>query len=166
MTVLTEYSTMDNIHKGGVTITGKDEKKNYLFSNVYEVAKNSAPYERVVVAKNLEYTIEVSRAEGDSPWYICSHDETVVIMEGAAEIRFIKPADSSVVPPEDKDGAIKLSGQPEGQDMGWINAEFGTQALLPKGAAYQYRPSKTCVLMIQSILGDESIERWADICEA
>lgn len=166
MTVLTQYSTMDEIHKGGITITGKDEKKNYLFSNVYEVAKNAVPYERVVVAKNLEYTIEVSRAEGDSPWYVCSHDETVVIMEGATELRFVKPADSSIVPPEYKEGAVRLSAQPEGQAMGWVKVRFGHQALLPKGAAYQFRPSETSVLMIQSILGEESIERWADICES
>tara|TARA_B110001469_G_C9560791_1_gene278166 strand:- start:370 stop:843 length:474 start_codon:yes stop_codon:yes gene_type:complete len=157
---------MDNIKKGGINIIGKDEKKNYLFSNVYEVAKNAREYERVVVAKNLEYTIEVSRAIGKSAWYICSHDETVVCMEGATEIYFVKPSDLSVMAPEEKEGAVKIAEEPEGKKMGVVKIKFGHQALLPAGAAYQFNASEVSVLMIQSLIGDESIERWADICEA
>lgn len=166
MALKTVFSTMANIQKGDINIIGKDEKKNYLFSNVYEVARDSRDYERVVVAKNLEYTIEVSKAVGDSPWYICAHDETVVCMEGGTKIIFIKPADVAVIPPAGKHGAVKLTEKPEGERMGIVKIKFGHQALLPAGAAYQFNASEVSVLMIQSIMGDESIERWADICIA
>ena len=165
MPLKTVFSTMENIQKGGINIIGKDEKKNYLFSNIYEVARDSLEYERVVIAKNLEYTIEVSKAVGNSPWYICAHDETVICMEGATQINFIKPSDGSVIPAEEKNGVVKLDRKPEGIKMGIVKIKFGHQALLPAGAAYQFNAPEISVLMIQSVIGDESIERWADICE-
>ena len=42
---------------------------------MFEVALKSAPYERVVVGKNLEYILETIRAEGTSDWYTAAHDE-------------------------------------------------------------------------------------------
>jgi len=38
-------------------------------------------------------------------------------------------------------------------------------ALLPKGSAYQFRSPKPGVLLIQTIQGENTIERWADICQ-
>jgi len=39
-------------------------------------------------------------------------------------------------------------------------------ALLPAGAAYQFRNSgKPGVLLVQTILGDNTIERWAEVCQ-
>lgn len=166
MALITQYSSMNDIKKGNISIIGTDEKKNYLFSNIYEVAKNSSLHERVVVAKNLEYTIEISRAEGKSPWYICAHDETVVCMEGKSEIRFVKPDDPNIVPTDDKEGVVKLETSPRGAYMGHVKIGFGHQALLPAGAAYQYISSTPSVLMFQSLLGDESIQRWNEICDS
>jgi hypothetical protein len=84
----TVFGSIDNFQKGGVQIID-DDPKNYVFSNMFEVASRSRPYERVAVGKNFEYVIECARAEGASP----------------------------------------------------------------------------CTLMIQSIQGPETIERWADICQ-
>ncbi len=161
----TVFASIDNYTKGGVEITGKDEPWRYLFSNMFEVTSNSQPWERIVVAKNLEFTIEATRAEGESPWYTCAHDETALLMQGAMEVHFIKPGDTSALPPEDKEGAVRLSGEPQGAKMGHIVASRGHLTLLPAGAAYQFRADGLAMILIQSVLGDESIEKWAEICQ-
>lgn len=51
----------------GVEITGAEQPSRFLFSNMFEVTANARPWDRVVVAKNLECTIEVVRTEGKSP---------------------------------------------------------------------------------------------------
>jgi hypothetical protein len=38
-------------------------------------------------------------------------------------------------------------------------------ALLPKGSAYQFRAASPGVLLLQTIRGDLTIERWAEICQ-
>lgn len=165
MNAQTKFASIDDFTKGGVEITGKDEPSRYLFSNMFEVASNAQPWERIVVAKNLEFTIEATRAEGESPWYACAHDETALLMQGAMEIHFIKPTDSNVLPPEDKEGAIQLSQEPQGAKMGHVAASRGHLTLLPAGCAYQFRANGLGMVLIQSVLGEESIEKWAEICQ-
>lgn len=165
MSVTTVFGSIDNYEKGGVEITGNEDARDYLFSNMFEVAGNAGPWERTVIAKNLENTIECIRAEGDSPWYVCGHDETALLMQGSMEVRFIQPADRALVPPEDKEGSVKLPGQPDGRAMGHVNATRGHLVLLPAGAAYQFRAGEPGVILLQTIQGDESIERWAEICQ-
>jgi hypothetical protein len=165
MNVQTVFGSINDYTKGGVEITGRDKPARYLFSNMFEVAANAKPWERIVVAKNLEFTIEVARAEGDSPWYACAHDETALIMEGEMEIHFVKPSDTGVLPPEDKEGAVRLDSEPQGVTMGHVIASRGHLTLLPGRAAYQYRAKGVGVILIQSVLGDESIEKWAEICQ-
>ncbi|MBQ0785766.1 MAG: hypothetical protein KBT66_16190, partial [Amphritea sp.] len=59
----TVFASIDDYRKGGVHCLNEDPKR-YVFSNLYEVAATNAPYDRIVVAKNLDYTIEAARAEG------------------------------------------------------------------------------------------------------
>jgi hypothetical protein len=49
--------------------------------------------------------------------------------------------------------------------MGLVRLKRGHQALLPAGAAYQFSSGKPGVIMLQTILGELSVERWSDICE-
>jgi hypothetical protein len=49
--------------------------------------------------------------------------------------------------------------------MGRIRLGRGHMALLPAGAAYRFEAATPCTLMIQSIQGPETIERWAAICQ-
>jgi hypothetical protein len=158
----TEFGSLNNYEKGGVEVIN-DDPKHYVFSNVFEVASKSKPYEKVAVGKNLQYVLEAVRAEGTSPWFAADHDEAALVMDGEVEIHLIKP-DERVVP-EGKEGSVRLSGEPKGRKMGWIKARKGHMALLPKGAAYQFRSAKPGVLLIQTIKGDYTIERWAEICQ-
>jgi hypothetical protein len=160
----TVFGSLKAFEKGGVAIIDpQDNPQHYVFSNVFEVASKSKPYERVAVAQNLKYVIEAVRAEGSSPWYRASHDEAALIMDGEVEVHLIKPDQPPV--PETKEGATKLSGEPKGKKMGWIKARRGHMALLPKNAAYQFRSSSPGVLLIQGIKGDATVERWGDICQ-
>ena len=165
MSVTTVFGSIDNYEKGGVEITGNEDARDYLFSNMFEVAGNAGPWERIVIAKNLENTIECIRAEGDSPWYICSHDETALLMQGSMEVRFIQPEDGGLVPPQEQQGSVRLSTQPEGRAMGRVNATRGHLVLLPAGAAYRFRAAELSVILLQTIRGDESVEKWAEICQ-
>ena len=159
----TVFGSLKAYEKGGVTIIDpKDNPKHYVFSNVFEVASKSKPYERIAVAQNLKYVIEAVRAEGSSPWYSASHDEAALIMDGEVEVHLIKPDQPPV--PETKEGAVTLSGEPKGKKMGWIKARRGHMALLPKGAAYQFHANKPGVILLQTIEGEPSVQKWADIC--
>ena len=160
----TVFGSLNDYQKGHIEIIN-DDPKAYAFSNVFEVAEKSAPYEKVVVGKNLQYVIETLRAEGTSDWYTCSHDEYAVCMDGEVEIDLVKLDDPETHAPADKEGAVKVEGEPQGRKMGRVVLRRGHQALLPKGAAYRYRNDKQPgVVIMQTIQGDLSVEKWAEIC--
>ncbi len=158
----TVLGSLDHHEKGLVEVFD-DSPKRYAFSNVFEVASKSKPYERVAVGRNLQYVIEVVRAEGNSPWYANAHDEAAIVMDGEVEVQLVKPDTTKV--PDGKKGAVQLECEPKGRKMGWIKARRGHMALLPEGAAYQFRCSRPGVLLIQTIKGDCTVERWAQICQ-
>jgi hypothetical protein len=161
--VETVFGSLKHWEKGGVQAISANPK-HYVFSNVFEVASKSKPYERVAVARNLKYTLEAVRAEGSSPWFTANHDEAAIVMDGEIEIHLVK-LDSPAAPP-DKEGPMRLAGEPRGKNMGWMKVRRGHMALLPKGAAYQFRNSgDPGVLLIQSIKGDATVEKWAEICQ-
>jgi hypothetical protein len=37
--------------------------------------------------------------------------------------------------------------------------------LLPVGAAYQFRASRPSVILLQTLAGKDTVERWDDICQ-
>jgi len=158
----TNFGSLDNFEKGGVEVIN-DDPKNYVFSNIYEVASKAEPYEKIAVGKNLKYVLEAVRAEGTSPWYTASHDESAIVMDGEVEIRLVKLSKALVA--EDHEGTTMLEGNPDGRKMGYIVARRGHMALLPKGAAYQFHASKPGVILLQTIVGDLTIEKWKDICQ-
>lgn len=165
MSTATRFAAIDDFVKGGVEIIGNDAARRYLFSNMFEVASQSRPWERVVVAKNLEFTVECARAEGDSPWFICGHDETCLVMQGDVDIHFLAPADAALLPAVDEPGALQLATTPTGTKMGYVSLQRGHMALLPARAAYQLRPKNLGVVLLQSLQGCSSVERWAAICQ-
>lgn len=160
---VTRFGSLEHYEKGGVEIIA-DNPKNYTFSNIFEVASVSRPYEKVAVGKNMDYVLEAIRAEGTSEWRAAAHDEFALVMDGEVEIRLRKLADPSVVPP-DKQGSIALPGQPAGRKMGVVRARRGHMTLLPAGAAYQFHADRPGVILLQTIAGDDTRFRWAEICQ-
>jgi hypothetical protein len=160
----TRFGSPGNYEKGRVEPIA-DDVRHYAFSNCFEIANNSKPYEKVVFGQNMEYVLEVIRAEGDSPWYTCAHDEFALSMDGEVEIHLIKLDAGQSVQDENQEGAILVAGDPQGKKMGWMKLGRGHQGMLPAGSAYQFRSSKPAVLILQTCKGELSIERWADICQ-
>jgi hypothetical protein len=159
----TVFATLDDYAKGNLEIISGDPK-HYAFSNVFDVAAHSKPYEKVVVALNLGYVIETLRAEGTSDWYAAAHDEFVVVMDGEVVVELVKLDAPERIVPADKQGTVRVPGAPVGRKMGYIKCKRGHQALLPKGAAYRFRASKPGVLLLQTILGELSVQKWPEIC--
>ena len=162
-TFRTVFASLDHYVKGKVEIVN-DDPKHYAFSNIFDVAARSKPYEKVVVAMNLGYVIETLRAEGTSDWYAAAHDEFAVVMDGEVEVDLLKLDQPERVVPKDKQGSVRVNGEPKGRKMGRIECKRGHQALLPKGAAYRFRARKPGVILLQTLLGDLSVQKWADIC--
>ncbi len=163
---MTHYTTvlgsLDNYEKGGVDVIN-DDPKYYAFSNMFEVATNAQPYEKVAVAKNLEYVLEVIRAEGTSEWRATPHDEFVLVMDGTVIIELCDP-DEQLVDPEAQ-GSIGLDSEPAGNKMGKVTANRGHMTMLPAGKAYRFHSDGVGVLLLQTIEGPDTIYRWADICQ-
>lgn len=160
MTFHTVFGSLDKFEKGHIEIID-DNPKYYVFSNVFEVAGKSKPWEKVAVARNLEYVIEAIRAEGTSPWYTCAHDEFVVVLDGDVTVEYVKldtPASAG------REGTALVQGEPKGRRMGTIRLKRGHQALLPRGAAYRFVASRTSAMIQQTIAGALTIERWGEIC--
>ena len=158
----TWFGSLDNYRKGSIEII-KDKPEHYAMSNVFEVASRAQPYEKIVVGKNLKYVIETLRAEGSSPWFTASHDEFAVVLDGEIDVHFIKPANGPLID-ANTEGTVRLDGQPAGQAMGYVRMKRGHQALLPAGAAYRFEAVKKGVVLVQTILGRHSVEKWAEIC--
>jgi hypothetical protein len=163
MSYATKFGSLDDYQKGTLEVID-DDPKNYTFSNMFEVASMSKPYEKVAVGKNMEYVMEVLRAEGESGWRTAAHDEFALVMDGEVEIQLVKLDDPSIVP-ADKNGSIAIDGEPAGRPMGRILARRGHMALLPTGAAYRFSAARPGVILLQTVEGDDTLYRWAEICQ-
>jgi len=160
----TRFGSLADYDKGGVELID-DDPKNYVFSNVFEVANQAAPYERIAVAKNFEYVIETARAEGTSPWFSCAHDEFVLCMDGEVEVHLVKLDDPAALVDPGSQGARRLDGDPEGRKMGRLVLRRGHQGLLPKGAAYRFHAEQPACIMLQTIEGPVTVQKWTEICQ-
>ena len=164
MTVYTtQFGSLDSYDKGRVEVID-DDPKRYVFSNIFEVASRSKPYEKVVVATNLEYVLEAIRAEGASEWRVANHDESALVLDGEVRISLVKAPDE-LVPAEGVEGSVRLGEEPPGPAMGSIVARRGHMALLPAGAAYRFEADAPGVILQQTIRGQGSVERWAEIVQ-
>jgi quercetin dioxygenase-like cupin family protein len=159
---ITKFGSLDHYEKGTLEIID-DDPKHYTYSNMYEVATISKPYEKVAVGKNMEYVLEVLRAEGTSGWRTAAHDEFAIVVDGEVEVRLIKLEDPSVGP--EQKGSVALSGEPKGQKMGFVKAGKGHMVLLPTGAAYQFHADKPGVILLQTLESPDTVYKWAEICQ-
>ena len=159
----TRFGSLSHYEKGGVEVIN-DDARNYVFSNIFEVASKSKPYEKVAVGKNIEYVIEAIRVEGTSGWRAPGQDEFALVMDGEVEIRLMKLDDAGAVRAGTK-GSIALAGTPAGKKMGVVRARRGHMTLLPVGAAYQFHAAQPGVVLLQTLAGADTVERWAQICQ-
>ena len=162
MEYTTEFGSLDSFEKGKVIVID-DDPKAYAFSNVFEVANMSKPYEKVAVGTNLEYVLEAIRCEGTSEWRATPHDEFALVMDGTVVVELLDPDEQLVDP--DAQGSIGLDGEPAGKRMGRITLGRGHQAMLPAGRCYRFVCDGVGVVLLQTIEGPDTIYRWAEICQ-
>jgi hypothetical protein len=160
----TRFGSLKSFEKGRVEPID-DDVKHYAFSNCFEIASQSKPYEKVVFGQNQIYVMEALRTEGASPWYTCAHDEFALCMDGEVEVHLVKLGAAQTVKDENKNGAVLVHGEPQGPKMGWMKLKRGHQGMLPKNSAYQFRASAPGVVVLQTCKGELSVEKWADICQ-
>jgi hypothetical protein len=162
MTVYTtKFGSLDDFTKGVIDVI-HDNPKHYAFSNLFEVASKAKPWEKVAVGKNMEYVLEAIRAEGVSEWRTCAHDEFPLCMDGEVTVELVQLTAPQLAP--DAQGSVTVSGEPVGQPMGRIVLRRGHMALLPANSAYRFVAEQPSVILLQTILGPDTVERWADIC--
>jgi hypothetical protein len=158
----TRFGSLLDYEKGGVEAID-DDPKHYAFSNAFEVASQARPWEKVVVAQNQQYVLEVVRAEGTSEWRSAAHDEFALVLDGSVEVELVALDEPAAAP--DTDGSVTLDGEPRGRSMGRMVCRRGHMALLPANAAYRMRADAPGVVLLQTVHGPDSIERWAEICQ-
>lgn len=162
-TYVTRFGSLDDYEKGGVEIID-DDPKRYTFSNVFDVAAHSRPYEKVAVGKNRQYVLEAIRAEGESEWRSTAHDEFALVMDGEVEVTLHRLSPDEE-PPESAQGSVQLGHEPTGPRMGRIVARRGHMSLLPAHSAYRFNADKPSVVLLQTIEGEGTVYRWAEICQ-
>lgn len=160
MSYKTMVGSLDSYEKG--TIELNDDLRHYAFSNIFEICNDSKPYERIMVASNLDYCAEACRAEGKSPWYRAPHDEFAIVMDGEVEFEFYQLEEDELATHDA--GAERMPAEPKGKRMGKVTARRGHEVLLPQGSAYQLTSSKPGVVLFQTSAGPESVEKWSEIC--
>jgi hypothetical protein len=161
-TYTTAFASLDSYDKGGVEVIN-DDPKNYVFSNMFDVASAARPWEKVAVAKNMEYVLEVIRAEGTSEWRTAPHDEFALVVDGEVVVDLLDPAEP--LADGSGTGSVAVDGEPAGTPMGRITARRGHMALLPAGRCYRFRADRPGVILLQTIEGPGTVYRWADICQ-
>ena len=159
---VTRFGSLPDYEKGGVEAID-DDPVHYAFSNIFEVAGSSKPWEKVAVARNQQYVLEAVRAEGTSEWRSAAHDEFALVMDGEVVVELVA-LDAPAVP-AGKEGSVRLAGDPGGAPMGRIVARRGHMALLPANAAYRMHAEHPAAVLLQTIVGDDTVERWAEICQ-
>jgi hypothetical protein len=158
---VTKFGSLAEYAKGGIDVIAGDAK-HYVFSNVFEVASHAKPWEKIAVAKNMEYVLEVIRAEGTSEWRTCAHDEFPLCLDGEVTVELAQLTSPAAAP--DSNGSIALDGEPDGRPMGRIVLRRGHMALLPANTAYRFSAPAASVILLQTLAGADTIERWAEIC--
>ena len=103
--------------------------------------------------------------QGTSDWFSASHDEFAIVMDGRVEVELVKLDFPGTVVPPGIEGSVKLASAPVGRNMGFMRLGRGHQALLPQKAAYRFRSTDGIgVIVLQTILGPHSVQKWSTIC--
>ena len=154
---------MTDYEKGRVIVID-DDPKAYVFSNVFEVANTSKPYEKVAVGKNLEYVLEAIRCEGTSEWRATPHDEFALVMDGEVTVELLDPDDQHVDPSGQR---LDRPRRRAGRASGWATSSpaVAIRSCCPAGRCYRFHCDGLGVILLQTIEGPDTVERWAEICQ-
>ena len=160
---VTRFGSLGGFVKGRVEVVD-DDPRHYAFSNMFEVAAMSAPWEQVAVGQNRQYVLEVVRAEGTSGWRTCAHDQSALIMDGTVVVELCQPGPGQQAV-EGQQGSVRVEGEPGGAPMGRVTGGRGHLVLLPAGGCYRMVAQVPGVVLVQTIAGQDTAFRWERICQ-
>jgi hypothetical protein len=161
---VTRFGSLAGYQKGRVEVVD-DDPRHYAFSNVFEVASQARPWEQVAVGQNRQYVLEVVRAEGTSPWRVCGHDQSALVLDGRVVVELATPGVGQA-PGVGQQGSVALvGGSPGGRAMGRVSAGRGHLVLLAGGACYRMVAEGVGVVLVQTIQGPDTVFRWQQICQ-
>ena len=104
------------------------------------------------------------RAEGESEWFTASHDEFALAMDGEIEIHFHKAVGDEIVP-ESVDGTQKRRlTRRTARRWAMSSCVAAIKRSCRREASTSIAARKLGVIMLQTILGDNSVQKWAEIC--
>jgi hypothetical protein len=160
---VTRFGSLGSYERGRVEVVD-DDPRHYAFSNMFQVASQSGPWEQVAVGQNRQYVLEVVRAEGTSPWRTCGHDQSALVMDGQVSVELAQPGPGQAAP-HGQEGSVLVAGEPGGARMGRVVAARGHLVLLPAGSCYRMSAAQPGVVLVQTIAGPDTRFRWAQICQ-
>jgi hypothetical protein len=85
-------------------------------------------------------------------------------MDGQVTVELAQPGPGQAAP-AGQEGSVAVQGVPGGARMGRVVAGRGHLVLLPAGACYRVRASSPGVVLVQTIAGQDTQFRWAQICQ-
>lgn len=116
--------------------------------NCLDVARRSAPHERLTVGAIRDRALEVLRVEGRSPGYMCSQDESGLCIDEEVEIHSMQLDRSKRYPEREMKEAMSLSKAPLGPEIGGAAAASGIRCCcrlrgipVPRGAHSSRHPA-------------------------
>ena len=145
----TSFGSLERYEKGGVEVID-DDAEHYVFSNVFEVASKSKPYEKVAVGKNMRV-----RARGHSGrGHVAAggrraHDEFALVMDGEVEVE-LRQARRSRRRPRRQQGSVALAASRRARRWARSRPRRGHMTLLPAGAAYQFHAARPASILLQT----------------
>ena len=163
MQYATKFGSLDALREGRHRAHRRRPEALRLLQHLRGGVGGRSPYEKVAVGKNMQYVLEVLRAEGTSAWRTCAHDEFALVLDGEVEVapRQARPAGRAA----GQEGLGRAStASRRARRWGASSARRGHMALLPANAAYRFHADRPGVILLQTILGDDTVERWAEIC--
>ena len=160
---VTRFGSLDDYEKGTIDIID-DDPKHYAFSNVFEVASHAKPWEKIAVGKNMEYVLEVDPRRGHQR-VADVRPRRVRRCAWTARSPSSSSSSTSRWRPPTRTARSAVDGEPVGRPMGRIVLRRGHMALLPADARRTASaPPAPGVILLQTIHGDDTVERWAEIC--
>ncbi len=165
VTYKTQFGSLDRYEKGGVQ-TISDDVKNYAFSNCFEIASKSKPYEKVVFGQNQIYVLEMP-----------ARRRRVALVHLRARRVRARDGRRGGDPPRQAAGRADRArrraqrrragqGRAQGREDGLDeDRRAATRACCRRTPRISSRAAKPGVVVLQTCKGDFSIERWAQICQ-
>ena len=162
----TKFGSLQHYEKGGVQPIA-DDVKNYAFSNCFEIASKSKPYEKVVFGQNQIYVLECA-ARRRHVALVHLRARRVRARDGR---RGRDPPGQARrrarrCPTRTRTARSCVKGEPQGPEDGLDEAP----ARPPGAAAEKHAPTSSAsaqpgVVVLQTCKGDSRVERWAEICQ-